>query len=232
MTKSLERPIICILAITNRLGIGKNGALPWLLSKDMKFFKRVTIGRAEQAKTNQTEEHANTRKEQANMPKEHSNEIQPDLMNAVIMGRRSWESIPFKFKPLRDRINVVITSDPSKVFTQPVARLHAAKSLQHALEILENNYSKTLHNVFVIGGAQVYETAFKDPRTKHIVVTRVLDDDIDCDTFLKTDFLHSNEWKQESHAAFEKLVETDVPEGNQIENDITFRFELYSRTYN
>merc|ERR1712083_500353 len=30
--------------------------------------------------------------------------------NAVLMGRKTWESIPSKFRPLRDRYNVVITT--------------------------------------------------------------------------------------------------------------------------
>ena len=64
------------------MGIGKGGNLPWRgLKQEMKHFTRLT-----KAKTNSTSR------------------------NAVLMGRKTWESIPKKFRPLPDRYNVVITS--------------------------------------------------------------------------------------------------------------------------
>lgn len=56
------------------------GALPWSLPGDMAYFKELTSRTADPAK-----------------------------QNAVIMGRKTWESIPAKFRPLKGRINVVLT---------------------------------------------------------------------------------------------------------------------------
>lgn len=71
-----------IVAATKSNGIGLNGQLPWRLPKEIKYFAQVT----------------------SNAPE--------GTQNAVIMGRNTWESIPKKFRPLPNRLNVVITSNP------------------------------------------------------------------------------------------------------------------------
>merc|ERR1719382_2241589 len=43
--------------------------------------------------------------------------------NAVLMGRKTWESIPSKFRPLRDRYNVVITTQKRLQFRMPEIRV-------------------------------------------------------------------------------------------------------------
>jgi dihydrofolate reductase len=86
-----------ILAATENLGIGIDNGLPWkqLLKIDMKYFERTTkrVLPSNSAFTDIT-------------PKlKENNEIQ----NAVIMGRKTWDSIPPKYQPLKDRLNIVIS---------------------------------------------------------------------------------------------------------------------------
>src|SRR6266436_8780549 len=68
-----------IVAATKSNGIGQNARLPWRLPKEMAYFSQVT----------------------SNAPDGRS--------NVVIMGRNTWESIPKKFRPLKNRVNIVIS---------------------------------------------------------------------------------------------------------------------------
>jgi dihydrofolate reductase len=68
-----------IVAATKTNGIGQGSQLPWRLPKEMAYFKRVT----------------------SNAP--------DGRLNAVIMGRKTWESIPANFRPLPNRVNIVIS---------------------------------------------------------------------------------------------------------------------------
>lgn len=77
-----------------RLGIGQFNNLPWpRIKSDMTFFARAT-SRPPQ------------RPEAPNMGHEGQN-----MVNAVIMGRKTYDSVPLRFRPLKNRINVVVTRD-------------------------------------------------------------------------------------------------------------------------
>ncbi len=84
-----------IAAATLENGIGFNGDLPWRLPKDMHYFQRVTT------EVNVSDgQHAS-----CGDPK--------PTRNVVIMGRKTWESIPKKLRPLNDRLNVVLSRNES-----------------------------------------------------------------------------------------------------------------------
>jgi dihydrofolate reductase len=83
----------------------------------------------------------------------------PDKQNAVVMGRRTWESIPPKFRPLPGRINVVLTRSASdgSAQTQYPGEVLVSTSLDHALSLLASEeHGGNVETVFVIGGGQVY----------------------------------------------------------------------------
>jgi dihydrofolate reductase len=71
------------------------------------------------------------------------------LGNTVIMGRKTWESLPAKFRPLPGRRNVVVTRDGSYRAEGAVVAL----SLPAAIEAAETG------EAFVIGGAELYAAA-------------------------------------------------------------------------
>lgn len=88
----------------------------------------------------------------------------------VIMGRRTWESIPDRFRPLPGRRNVVVTRNPR--WTDDGAE--RAGSLEGALDLLEG-----ASEVFVIGGAELYRAAI--PLADELLLTEI-DEDVDGDT--------------------------------------------------
>lgn len=70
--------------------------------------------------------------------------------HTVVMGRKTWESLPARFRPLPGRRNIVITRQPG--YAAPGAEL--AGSLESALQL-----ASTATLVFIIGGEQIYRQA-------------------------------------------------------------------------
>ncbi|GAA5840137.1 hypothetical protein JCM3766R1_004107 [Sporobolomyces carnicolor] len=201
-----------IVAATNQANaIGRNGQLPWRLSKEMNYFARVTKGE----------------------PSGSVNGIDGRTrMNAVIMGRKSWQGIPAKFKPLADRINVVVTRQ-SDFDLQVSSLVSCAKK-----STTRNADSPGLNRAFLIGGAQLYNEALvassssptPSPHLNYsvdrILLTRVLTDFTDCDTFLhpfdRPQPASSGsvvEWKRASDEELDEWVGWQVPRGVQSERD-------------
>lgn len=75
------------------------------------------------------------------------------LNHYIISGRKNYESIPDRFRPLRDRVNLVVTHD--KHYKAPGATV--CHSLTEALDIARKADVK---EVFLIGGGQLYKEAF------------------------------------------------------------------------
>ena len=82
--------------------------------------------------------------------------------HAVVMGRRTWESLPPRFRPLPGRRNIVVTRSAS--FDAPGAE--TAPSLEAALQRVAGEA-----RVFVIGGAQLYAQAL--PLADELVLTEI-----------------------------------------------------------
>ncbi len=77
-----------ILACDSKRGIGLNGSIPWpTIPEDMKRFKKITTFNSS------------------------------DKVNTVIMGRKTWDSLPNNAKPLTKRINCIISRDLKKTST-------------------------------------------------------------------------------------------------------------------
>jgi dihydrofolate reductase len=80
----------------------------------------------------------------------------------VIMGRKTWESLPVRFRPLPGRLNVVITRQSD----WQAAGAVVAHSLPEATALCDS-----AHDVWVIGGAEIYQQAL--PLASSAVVTEI-----------------------------------------------------------
>jgi dihydrofolate reductase len=78
------------------------------------------------------------------------------------MGRKTWESLPPRFRPLPGRRNIVISRQPD--YAAPGAEL--ADSLENGLKL-----ASTATSVFVIGGAEIYAQAL--PLAQRLELTEV-----------------------------------------------------------
>lgn len=126
MNSGPKRTYQVVVAATRDMGIGKEGNLPWKLPSDLKFFKELT-----------------------------ATILDPTKKNAVVMGRKTWESIPLQFRPLPARLNVVL-SRSGKVGDSIEENVVVCESISSALESLaQPPYSQSIEKVFVIGGGQV-----------------------------------------------------------------------------
>jgi dihydrofolate reductase len=86
----------------------------------------------------------------------------------VIMGRKTWDSLPAKFRPLPGRTNVVISSDALTRAHLNQNGCQPSQNLRDALSICEQLRQP---EVWVIGGAQIYAQAL--PLAHKVVITEI-----------------------------------------------------------
>ena len=107
------------------------------------------------------------------------------LNHHVIMGRKNFESIPHKYRPLPNRTNIVITRQTNYKADGCVV----VNSVEAALEIAKENGDK---EPFIIGGGQIYKLALEANLVDRIYLTKV-HHTFDGDTFFPA---LNNKWKE------------------------------------
>jgi dihydrofolate reductase/thymidylate synthase len=123
-------------------GIGKDQSLPWpKLRGDLRHFKRIT-----------------------------STTSTPGRRNAIVMGRKTWQSKEVAERALPDRLNVVVSRGELAVPPGVIA----ARSLDEALAV------RDVETVFVIGGAGVLIEAIERRDLRYVYLTRI-EEHYDCE---------------------------------------------------
>uniref|UniRef100_A0A8C2WBQ0 dihydrofolate reductase n=1 Tax=Cyclopterus lumpus TaxID=8103 RepID=A0A8C2WBQ0_CYCLU len=138
----------------------------------------------------------------------------PELQNVVIMGRRTWFSIPEKNRPLNNRINIVLSR---ALKAPPAGAHHLAPDFNSALKLVDVELADQVDQVWVIGGSSLYKDLMESPGTKRLFVTQILKQ-FECDTFLP-------EIRPDRYRLLPEFP--GVPPELQKENGIQYRFEVY-----
>lgn len=187
----------------SKYGIGKNNSIPWTIPEDIKYFKNITT------KTNhfidvihQTEKQQNIQQNintDPNTKIEHNKMNQnypPDgdfiyhPINCVIMGRKTYDSIAEKYKPLSNRLNIVITNNPDHYNSNNPLLIYCKLSdlketiikfkLNNITTASENKIYQIYEN-FIIGGETIYKYAIENLDIYKIYTTEIYNN-YNCDT--------------------------------------------------
>lgn len=134
-----------IVATDLNNGIGKNGTMPWHLPKELAYFQK---------KTTETKN--------------------PEKQNLVIMGRKTWESIPEKHRPFSNRKNVILTRQTD----YKAKGATVVQSLEKAFEQADDS----VESIFICGGGKVYADLINHTNLDGIFITKI-NKNFDCDTF-------------------------------------------------
>ncbi|XP_015924769.2 dihydrofolate reductase [Parasteatoda tepidariorum] len=183
-----------VAAACENNGIGSNGQLPWRLKKEMAFFKELT-----------------------------SSVLTPEKKNAVIMGRKTWFSIPEKMRPLANRINIVLTTTQLDLKGPD----YVTDSFDKAMDWLNTSAVKEkLEKVFVIGGEAVYKVAMDSDHHQIIYLTRI-HEKFHCDTYfpkMDDSFQLTEEFEPDFFSNHDHL---NYFKNVQEENGIKYKHEVY-----
>lgn len=156
--------ITIIAAMDENNVIGKDGAIPWYISTDLKRFSDLTTG------------------------------------HTVVMGRKTFESIPEKYRPLPNRNNIVLTSQSD----YPDDGIEICQSTDDLIDLFYDGFATKILNendstIFIIGGASLYK--FCIPFTNKLELTFV-DGKYDGDTFFPPFFRIGDEITFDQHNKF------------------------------
>ncbi|CUM66538.1 uncharacterized protein PRCAT00004207001 [Priceomyces carsonii] len=194
------KPIVIIVAaLLPDLGIGIRGKMPWRLKEEIKYFKEVT---------SRTED--------------------PNKINAVVMGRKTWNSIPEKFRPLKDRLNVILSRNVENHIENDIIY---ANSFANGLKQIEK-YPRAVEKIFVIGGSEVYNQLIKTDEVSHILLTEITNSNaVEMDTWLDFPiYQEGSQWKKQPGHKLKAFTGYGLdPEQELKQDDYCYKFTLWEK---
>ena len=129
------------------------------------------------------------------------------------MGRKTWDSLPPAYRPLKDRHNLVLSRQNLNLPTDVTLR-QDFNTLMQDLPSLQKKHA--IESTFIIGGEALYRLGIQHPSCQTLYLTH-LQDTFDCDTFFP-----------EIPDAFREANRSK----NQTENSVSFWFSRWDRQEN
>ena len=96
------------------------------------------------------------------------------IKNIVVMGRKTWDSLPSQ--PLPDRLNIVL----SRYYSTPACEHTLCMTLENLKYVIDND-DRFLEDIFIIGGGQIYKELL--PLCDRVYVTKICKDHKNVDTY-------------------------------------------------
>jgi dihydrofolate reductase len=174
-----------VVAADAKGGIGKGGSIPWKLKGDMRFFRELTSCPDRLLVHSRYRLDIGLRDKRVFAQDEWPLGVGPAVKlpaadasarNAVIMGRKTWASLPDAYRPLPGRLNEVLSRESQ---AGQSSGFRVWPNLDNVLAFLEVDAS--VKNVFVIGGGEIYGQALAHPKCRRLYLTEI-DASFDCDT--------------------------------------------------
>ena len=145
-----------IASVDNEMCIGFDNNLLYDIKEDKKYFSDITQGKY----------------------------YENNIMNIVVMGRNTWNSIPNKYKPLKNRINVIISSQLSElekentfIFSNFLSFIREVTYKDDMNYFVDNKNHKIhcINEIYVIGGHKLYNEVLNFHTVNKIYLTEIED---------------------------------------------------------
>ena len=144
-----------ISSLDNERCIGYNNELLYDIKEDKKYFSDITKGQY----------------------------YKKGIYNVVVMGKNTWKSIPEKYRPLRDRINIIISSTLSNLedentfvfpnFKSFIDQVYYNDGITYFIDKTNKNHD--IHDIFVIGGSKLYKDVLDNHKVNKLYLTEIED---------------------------------------------------------
>jgi len=183
----MSKKVISVVAMDLKRGIGNDLGMPWHLPNEYKHFVKVSKTTKDKSK-----------------------------QNAIVMGRSTWLSIPEKFRPLKGRLNVVLSRTLQQSDVPEGVLLE--NNLEAALKTLNSEKYNSIESIIIGGGEGVYRESITKNFCNVIYLTKI-QQEFSCDVF----------FPEFDESIYKEVDDSEISNDVQEENDIKYTFHVYAK---